>query len=79
TTTTGIVGFDTAAFTLNTSGVDSSLTGIWSIAQSGNNLNLVYTGGSAVPEPSTYAAIFGACALVGAIVHRRRNNRSRSS
>ena len=71
TTTTGIFGFDTTAFTLNTAGVDRSLTGTWAIAQSGNNLNLVYTG-SAIPEPSTYAAIIGACALACAVWKRRR-------
>jgi hypothetical protein len=26
----------------------------------------------AVPEPSTYAAIFGVLALAGAVIHRRR-------
>lgn len=30
---------------------------------------------SAIPEPSTYAAIFGAAALVGAVVVRRRRRR----
>lgn len=27
---------------------------------------------TAIPEPSTYAAIFGACALFGVVLHRRR-------
>lgn len=31
---------------------------------------------SAIPEPSTYAAIFGGLALVGAAIHRRRMARS---
>jgi hypothetical protein len=30
---------------------------------------------SAIPEPSTYAAIFGALALAGVVVHRRRQAR----
>ncbi len=34
--------------------------------------NFTVMGTAAVPEPSTYAAIFGAVALVGAAVHRRR-------
>ena len=71
TTTGGISGFDASKFTLSTSGVDSSITGAWSIAQSGNNLNLVYSG-SAIPEPSTYAALFGAAGLGFAIWRRRR-------
>lgn len=75
TTTSGVNGFDPSKFSFNTAGVDSSLTGTWSIAQSGYNLNLVYTG-SAIPEPSTYAAIFGAVALVGAGWHRRRTRRA---
>lgn len=31
---------------------------------------------SVIPEPSTYAAIFGALALVGVIAHRRRQKRA---
>lgn len=34
--------------------------------------NFTVMGTAAIPEPSTYAAIFGAAALVGAAVHRRR-------
>ncbi len=71
TTTNGIIGFTPSAFALTTTGVDSSLTGAWSVAQSGNHLDLVYTA-SAIPEPSTHAALFGGVALVGALIHRRR-------
>mgnify|MGYP000443884902 CR=1 FL=1 len=61
----GISGFGTDKFTLNTSGFSNALDGgTWSLAQSGNNLNLNYTA-SAIPEPSTYAAILGAAALAG--------------
>ena len=74
TTTSGIIGFDAAKFTLSTTGVDLSLTGTWSIAQAGNNLELSYAG-SAIPEPSTYAALFGACALALAAWRRRSSGR----
>lgn len=38
--------------------------------------NVVINGSvSAIPEPSTYAAIFGALALAGVVVHRRRQAR----
>ena len=56
TTAGGISGFGSSAVTLATSGVHSSLTGSWSIAPSGNTLNLVYAA-SAIPEPGTYAAL----------------------
>ena len=39
--------------------------------------NLSFTGSlSAIPEPSTYAAIFGGLALAGAIWHRRRQRKA---
>jgi len=52
----------------------STLTGTFggygtALAISGNNIVLTVT---AIPEPSTYAAIFGALSLVGVIVARRR-------
>ncbi len=37
-----------------------------------DDFSLAFT---AIPEPSTYAAIFGALALVGVVVHRRRQAR----
>ena len=45
-----------------------------SINQSGNNLTLDYAGVSAVPEPSTYAAIAGATMLGFAAWRRRKAN-----
>ncbi|MCC6414310.1 MAG: PEP-CTERM sorting domain-containing protein [Opitutaceae bacterium] len=39
----------------------------------GNDWQSVVMGASAVPEPSTYAAILGALAIIGAVIHRRRN------
>ena len=74
TTTTGISFFDPNAFFLSFAGFINSSTGTWSIEQGGidgNDLNLVYSHGSAVPEPATYAAIFG-CAVLGFALWRRR-------
>jgi autotransporter-associated beta strand protein len=71
TTTGGITGFDASRFVLDTSAFANAFDGSWSIAQSGNDLNLVYTA-SAIPEPSTYAALVGALALGVALVRRRR-------
>jgi autotransporter-associated beta strand protein len=75
TTTGGILGFDAAAFTFDSSGFTNSLGGgAWSLALANSNkdLQLSFTAGSAIPEPSTYAAIFGAAALALA-AHRRRS------
>jgi autotransporter-associated beta strand protein len=67
----GIVGFSSDRFYLNTAGFSNSLNGgIWSIGTLGNDLNLTYTT-SAIPEPSTYAALFGASALALAAWRRR--------
>lgn len=58
---------------VNDSGVWSLTSGaqVLSFSQSTGNLSV-----SAIPEPSTYAAIFGALALVGVIAHRRRQKRA---
>jgi autotransporter-associated beta strand protein len=48
-----------------------SSLGSFSTSQSGNDLLLTWTP-SAIPEPSTYAAIAGAAALAAASWHRRR-------
>lgn len=67
----GILGFNPGAITLNLSGFANDLAGgAWSLAQSGNNLNLVFT--SAIPEPSTYAMIVGLLALLLAARRRTR-------
>ncbi len=77
TASSGITGFSASAFTLDTSGFANPLNGgSWSLAANGNNLNLNFTP-SAIPEPSTYAAILGAVALL--LAAHRRKNRSRSS
>ena len=75
-TTTGISGFAANKFTLDTSAFQNAFSGTWSVGQSGNNLNLVYTGGSAIPEPATYAAIFGTTALGFAAWRRRASRRT---
>lgn len=68
----GISGFGADKFTLNTSSFSNALDGgTWSLAQSGNHLNLNFTA-SAIPEPSTYAALAGLAALALAVHLRRR-------
>lgn len=61
-------GFDLADFTLGTTiaGYTSSL------AIAGNKLQL-----TAIPEPATYAAIFGGVSLLGAAIYRRRGDKRR--
>ncbi len=73
-TTSGISGFSTDKFTLDTSGFANAFDGTWALAlaNGGNDLALTYTGASAVPEPSTYALFAGFAALGGAFVRRRR-------
>jgi autotransporter-associated beta strand protein len=72
TATGGIVGFDASAFAINSTAFSNPTDGgAWSIAQSGNNLNLNFTA-SAIPEPSTYAALAGLAALGLAFYRNRR-------
>jgi hypothetical protein len=44
----------------------------WTETTGGGTTTLDTTAFSAIPEPSTYAAMFGAAALLGAVWHRRR-------
>lgn len=68
----GISGFATGAFAINTDRFAHDLAGgLWSLAVDGQNLNLHFTAASPIPEPSTYAALFGVLAL-GLAVYRRR-------
>ena len=60
--------FDVADFALGTTVGGYT----YSLASAGSLLQL--TAVSAIPEPSTYAAIFGAVSLLGAVVYRRRKN-----
>lgn len=66
TTTGGINGFNSANWTINTSGFLNSTSGFWALNQSGNNLVLSY---SAVPEPSS--ALLGTLGL-WFLLRRRR-------
>jgi hypothetical protein len=67
TTTGGITNFAANLFSIDTSGFQNTLNGNFSIAQNGNNLDLVYT---VVPEPR--AALLGGLGLL-ALLRRRRN------
>ena len=67
--------FDTSAsivgsFGANLTGTVGGMNAVLSFANSGQDIVLTVT---AVPEPSTYAAIFGALAFGGAIFIRRRD------
>jgi fibronectin-binding autotransporter adhesin len=74
-----ITGFSANLFVVNAGGltfVDEfgnplTVNGRWSITQEGNNLMAVFTT-SAIPEPSTYAAIFGVVVLGFCVSRRRR-------
>ena len=70
--------FDPSAFTIDMSNFQNAFGGTWSLAQDGNNLNLVYAGGSAIPEPSTCAALCGLAAL-GIALWRRRSSAAAST
>ncbi len=59
------------ALTVSTAQPWSAL-GTFGTTINGNNLDLNWTTVGAVPEPSTYAAIFGAVALAGVVIKRRR-------
>ncbi|WP_438479950.1 beta strand repeat-containing protein [Oleiharenicola lentus] len=70
-----IIGFDAAKFNLNSTGFTNNLNGgSWNISQVGNTLSLNFAA-AAIPEPSTYAMIFGALVL-GLTLYRKRSRRS---
>ena len=74
TATNGISGFAADKFNINTAGFANPLNGgSFSIAQSGNNLNLVYGPGAPIPEPGTWAA--AALLVGGAALMRWRQRR----
>ncbi len=75
TTTGGITGFNANEFAINASAFSNPFNGTWSIGQSGNNLTLDYAG-AAIPEPSTYAMLIGAGALVFTVLSRRHSRHS---
>lgn len=69
----GILGFDAGKFTIDSSGFTNALAGgLWSLAVTGNDLTLNFAAATAVPEPSTYAALAGLGALGLALYRRRR-------
>ncbi len=71
-----ISGFDPSHFFLNTSGFDpyNSYGGSFSLAVSGSNLNLVYTGSATpIPEPGTWLA--AALLTLAAWLHWRKRSR----
>lgn len=61
------------AFSVDNSAWSSA--GSFATAISSNSVLLTWTP-SAIPEPSTYAAIFGALALTGTVWHRRRQRKA---
>jgi fibronectin-binding autotransporter adhesin len=70
----GIGGFNANQFVIDATGFSNATNGgTWSLVAVGNNLNLNFTA-SAIPEPSTYAALAGVCAL-GLAAWRKRRRR----
>ena len=74
TTTGGITDFSADKFSLLTSNFSNPFAGTWSVSltNSGHDLSLSYAGASAIPEPSTYAAVLSAAAFTFALWRRRR-------
>jgi autotransporter-associated beta strand protein len=74
-TTTGITGFNANLFTLDTTGFSTNTGGSFTIRQTGNNLELVFT---SIPEPSTWRmALVGLLAL-GLFAWRQHRHRLRA-
>jgi hypothetical protein len=69
---TGRVGTPREPYRLRIGPLDGSPSGAWA----GDYVDIDAMRLYAIPEPSTYAAIFGALALVGAFAYRRRKNRA---
>jgi autotransporter-associated beta strand protein len=75
-----ITSFSSDQFIINTAGFQNSIAGTFAIARGdeigigGDNtqLYLTYTAGAAVPEPSTYALLFGGAAFALVAGRRRR-------
>lgn len=67
----------TTSITLRYYASGQTNTGGWGFISSANDAYGLQLNGTvtAIPEPSTYAAIFGALALAGVVVHRRRQAR----
>lgn len=70
TTTTGVTGFASNKFSINTAGFQDTINGTFSVIPNGNNLDLVYT---AVPEPGSFTMLFFASAMVWIFGRKRVN------
>lgn len=71
-TTGGISGYAATNFLLDSSGFSNALRGgRWSLAVSGNELDLNFAA-APVPEPGSYAMLLAGLALVGGVAHGRR-------
>ncbi|MEI6653880.1 MAG: autotransporter-associated beta strand repeat-containing protein, partial [Verrucomicrobiota bacterium] len=57
TTTAGITGFNAGDFSISAPGLSGS--GTWALRQTGNNLELVYSNGAALPPYDSWAAAMG--------------------
>jgi hypothetical protein len=73
----GIIGFNAAEFTVDTSGFQNSLLGgSFSIGQSGNDLIAQFQPGAVVPEPATWTMMLAGCALLGCAQQFRRRKKA---
>jgi hypothetical protein len=75
TTSGGITGFDASEWSVNAAGFTNPNTGLWSVSQVGNDLELSYV--VIVPEPS--AVLLGGFGLVvtGWVVRRQQRGLGR--
>jgi hypothetical protein len=72
--TDGIIGFDPAEITLDSSGFINPLNGgHFSVVQSGNSIDLAFT----APEPASFAILIAGCLCLVAGGYSRRITRSR--
>ncbi len=67
-----LTGFNASNVTIDTSLFSNPFTGTFSIANSGNNLVVTYTGGAAIPEPAMSGLLAGLAAC-GLVLWRRRD------
>jgi len=72
----GLSGFATNDFLVNTSNFQNAFNGVFSVSAVGNDIYLNYT---AVPEPATSAALAGAFALACALWRRKKAPRAPGS
>lgn len=80
TATSGITGFVPGEFAIDTTGVDSRISGVWSVVldASGKALDLIFTSGLApVPEPEVGGLLAGTAMLSYVAFRRRRQARAK--